>query len=155
MLFWSRMSLKWKISAELIPAGGVKGGEAQLPLALQHGRTDRRTAPQEPEPATRAGLGLAAPPVGERKPEPGERRDWDAASERRWYRSRLGTIRASSPGAEGRLSTLSPPCPQLQSLPSVQLMEGGRAGTLGRGQPLSCRNNRGMSALSAGLERRP
>lgn len=44
-LFWSRMRLKWKISAELISAGGVKGGEAQLPLALQHGRTDGRTAP--------------------------------------------------------------------------------------------------------------
>lgn len=66
-LFWSRMSLKWKISAELISAGGVKGGEAQLLLALRHGRTDGRTAPLEPVPATRAGLGLAAARVGRKE----------------------------------------------------------------------------------------
>lgn len=67
MLFWSRMSLKWKISAELIPAGGVKGGEAQLPLALQHGRTDGQTDSSAGARACHAGRAGSGSASGGRK----------------------------------------------------------------------------------------
>lgn len=60
------MSLKWKISAELISAGGVKGGEGQLPLAVQDGQTDGQTDTRT-GPATSARLGLAAAPGGRKE----------------------------------------------------------------------------------------
>lgn len=76
-LFWSHMSLKWKISAELISAGGVKGGEAQLLLALQHGQTDGQTGRN---PCLPRGQGWIWQRLrwGERQPEPRAVQGWDA-----------------------------------------------------------------------------
>lgn len=70
------MSLKWKISAELISAGRVKGGEAQLLLALQHGRTDGRTDGSTGARACHAGRAGSGSSSGGEKGNlsPGQRR---------------------------------------------------------------------------------
>lgn len=123
------MRLKWKISAELISAGGVKGGEAQLPLALQHGRTDGRTDGSVGARACHAGRAGSGSGSGgeEGNPSPGERRVWDAASSGVAAAAavtppRLGTSRPQLSRGSGLPFHLVPVC-WPQSLLSVQPME--------------------------------
>lgn len=155
------MSLKWKISAELIPAGGVKGGEAQLPLALQHGRTEGRTEGRlRRSPCLPRGQGWVWQRLRWEKGNrsPGERRGWDAAFEwrSRCYCSSPGNKPSQPSRCWGPPSRLVPALSPAAVTPLGAAHGGGqRQGGWGGANPRPVGVTGGMSALSASLEAVP